>query len=63
MTGLLAPSAIRGSGRVPCASLLSDEELWQSFHRAGPQRVEQCFDLATQTALLEKIYSGILATK
>ena len=58
VTGLLIPERDYESLASALSTLLSDEELWQSFHLAALERVEQYFDLATQTALLEKIYNN-----
>jgi colanic acid/amylovoran biosynthesis glycosyltransferase len=57
VTGLLSPERDYESLASALSTLLSDEELWQSFHRAALERIEQWFDLSTQTALLEKIYN------
>ena len=57
VTGLLSPERDYESLAGALLTLLSDEELWQSFHRAALERMEQYFDLSMQTALLEKIYT------
>ncbi len=57
VNGLLAPERDYASLANALSALLSDQALWQSFHHAALQRIEQYFDLATQTALLEKIYN------
>ncbi len=58
VTGLLSPERDHESLASALSTLLSDEELWQNFHRASLERIEQYFDLSTQTALLEKIYNN-----
>ena len=45
------------------AQLMSHSDRRQQFHHVAPQRMEQHFDLVTQTALLENLYSGIMGTK
>lgn len=63
VTGLLAPERDYRALADALCLLLADDDLWERLHRAGPQRIEQRFDLKTQTAMMENIYSGILATK
>jgi glycosyltransferase involved in cell wall biosynthesis len=63
VTGLLAPERDYKALADALCLLLADEDLWERLHRAGPQRIEQRFDLKTQTAVMENIYSGILATR
>jgi colanic acid/amylovoran biosynthesis glycosyltransferase len=62
-TGLLAPERDYRALADALCLLLADEDLWQRFHRAGPQHIQQHFDLKKQTAELENIYSGIVAAK
>jgi glycosyltransferase involved in cell wall biosynthesis len=62
-TGLLAPERDAQGLADAISLLLADDELWQKFHRAGPENVEQRFDLRRQTALLEDIYKGVAATR
>jgi colanic acid/amylovoran biosynthesis glycosyltransferase len=57
VNGMLAPERDFEGLADALTVLLGDEDLWQSFHHAALARVEQHFDLATQTALLEKIYN------
>jgi colanic acid/amylovoran biosynthesis glycosyltransferase len=57
VNGLLVPERDYQSLANALSDLLSDEGLWQSFHHAALERIEQYFDLATQTALLEEIYN------
>jgi colanic acid/amylovoran biosynthesis glycosyltransferase len=40
--------------------LLSDQRLWTKFSLAGPPHVRKKFDLQTQTAALERIYTEVL---
>jgi colanic acid/amylovoran biosynthesis glycosyltransferase len=63
LTGLLTPERDQQALADALSLLLADDDLWQLFHRAAPRHIEQHFDLKTQTALLENIYSGIVATK
>ena len=60
-TGLLVPERDHVSLADALARLLGDDVLWQSFHYAALERMEQHFDLELQTAALEKIYSQILS--
>jgi colanic acid/amylovoran biosynthesis glycosyltransferase len=62
VTGLLAPERDYEALADALSLLLADENLWQHFHHAALQHVEQHFDLKTQTALLEQIYNGVVAT-
>jgi glycosyltransferase involved in cell wall biosynthesis len=62
VTGLLAPERDYEALADALSLLLADENLWQHFHQAALQHVEQHFDLKTQTALLEQIYNGVVAT-
>jgi len=62
-TGLLAPERDYEALADALSGLLADEELWQLFHQAGPQNIEQRFDLKVQTALLEKIYDGVITAE
>jgi hypothetical protein len=43
--------------------LIEDDDLWQSFHRAGPQRIEQHWDVNKLAAKMEGIYDGIIAAE
>jgi colanic acid/amylovoran biosynthesis glycosyltransferase len=61
-TGLLAPERDYEALADGLSLLLTDKELWQRFHHAGPRHIEQHFDLKTQTALLENIYTQMIAT-
>jgi glycosyltransferase involved in cell wall biosynthesis len=63
LTGLLAPERDYQALADALSLLLDDEELWQRLHRTAQQRTQQHFDLKTQTAELENIYNGIVATK
>ena len=42
--------------------LLSDDTLWDAFHRAAIGRIAEQFDLSKQTEVLEHIYNGVLST-
>ena len=57
VTGLLTPERDHEALADAIALLLGDEALWQRFHRAAVQHIGQRFDLAAQTAQLERIYS------
>jgi colanic acid/amylovoran biosynthesis glycosyltransferase len=63
LTGLLVPERDYQALADALSLLLDDEDLWQSLQRGARQRVEQNFDLKTQTALLESIYNEVVATK
>src|ERR1700722_12708493 len=63
LTGLLVPERDYEALADALSLLLDDEDLWQRLHRGAQQRVEQYFDLKTQTALLEKTYNEVAATK
>jgi colanic acid/amylovoran biosynthesis glycosyltransferase len=57
ITGILVPE--RDSERLASAilQLLEDRDLWQRFHLATKDQVDEKFDLHKQTALLEEIYA------
>jgi colanic acid/amylovoran biosynthesis glycosyltransferase len=61
-TGLLAPERDHKALADALSLLLADERLWQEFHQAGPRNIEERFDLKTQTAALEHIYTGVVVT-
>jgi colanic acid/amylovoran biosynthesis glycosyltransferase len=63
VTGLLTPERDSGALADALCLLLTDKDLWQRLHRAAPQHIEQRFDLKTQTAKLENIYTRIATTK
>ncbi len=63
LTGLLAPERDYEALADALSLLIDNEDLWQRLHRGALQRVEQYFDLKMQTAQLENIYNGIVATK
>ena len=58
VTGTTYPRARLRVDSECLVPLLSDEDLWQRFHLAALERIEQRFDLKTQTALLEDIYNN-----
>jgi colanic acid/amylovoran biosynthesis glycosyltransferase len=60
VTGLLTQERDYWSLAEALSILLEDEDLWQKLHYAALQRMEQHFDLVTQTALLESIYTGMI---
>jgi len=62
-TGLLATERDIEALADALVLLLSDEDLWQRFHRAAQQRVEKHFDLTAQTKLLEKIYKTVATSE
>lgn len=62
-TGLLAPERDHEALADALSLLLGDEDRWQQFHQAGPRNIERRFDLKAQTAALENIYTGTIATK
>jgi len=63
VTGLLSPERDPDALADALCMLLADEDLWQRMHRCAPEQIAQRFDLHTQTALLEQIYTGILVAK
>lgn len=63
VTGFLAPERDYGALAAGVATLLSDEERWRSFSNAAIQRIQQHFNLKTQTELLEDMYSGVSSRK
>jgi colanic acid/amylovoran biosynthesis glycosyltransferase len=63
LTGLLVPERDYEALAHALSRLLDDEDLWQRLHRGALQRVEQYFDLKTQTALLENTYNEVAAAK
>lgn len=63
LTGILTPERDFGALADALCLLLADNDLWQRLHRAAPQHIEQRFDLKTQTAKLENIYTRIATTK
>ena len=58
-TGLLVPERDHQALADALCRLLADKDLWQRLHLAAPRHIEQHFDLKTQTALLEDIYTRI----
>jgi colanic acid/amylovoran biosynthesis glycosyltransferase len=63
VTGLLVPERNHRALADALSRLLADQELWQRFHLAALERIKRNFDLKTQTALLENIYTGIIPAK
>jgi colanic acid/amylovoran biosynthesis glycosyltransferase len=63
VTGLLAPERDYKALADALSLLLADQDLRQRLQRGALQRVEQYFDLRTQTALLEKTYNEVTAAK
>lgn len=57
VTGLLVPERDYEALAEALSLLIADGDLWQRFHHAARQHIEQHFDLKTQTALLEDIYN------
>ncbi len=60
VNGLLVPERDARSLAAALTLLLGDEERWRQFHSAALRNVEQHFDLLTQTALLETLYSDMI---
>jgi glycosyltransferase involved in cell wall biosynthesis len=58
-TGFLLPERDYKGMAEALSTLLSDDALWFRFHRAAIDRVAHQFDLAKQTDILERIYSGV----
>jgi colanic acid/amylovoran biosynthesis glycosyltransferase len=61
-TGLLTPERDYQALANALSVLLVDDGLWQQFHQAAPQHIEQHFDLQAQTVLLEDIYTEAIAS-
>jgi glycosyltransferase involved in cell wall biosynthesis len=61
VNGLLVPERDAASLAAALILLLRDEERWRQFHLAALRNVEQSFDLRTQTALLEGMYSDAIS--
>ena len=59
VTGLLRPERDSESLAEALSLLLDNDGMWQQFHHAALRHIEQHFDLASQTALLEDIYSQV----
>lgn len=59
ITGLLAPERNYEALAEALSVLLADEEKWQSLSDAAVQRMQQHFNLKTQTGLLEDLYSSL----
>ena len=62
-TGFLAPERDWRTMAEYLAQLLQDDDLRRRFGSAGRQRVLRLFDLETQTRVLEKIYSEVIAKR
>jgi colanic acid/amylovoran biosynthesis glycosyltransferase len=63
VTGLLVPERDSRALSEALCRLIEDDDLWQSFHRAGPQRIEQHWDVNKLAAKMEGIYDGIIAAE
>jgi colanic acid/amylovoran biosynthesis glycosyltransferase len=63
LTGLLVPERDYEALAEALSLLLADADLWQRLRCAALQRMEQQFDLRTQTGLLEKIYKEVSAAQ
>jgi colanic acid/amylovoran biosynthesis glycosyltransferase len=63
VTGLLTPERDSAALAEALSLLLADKDLWQRLHSAAPRHIETHFDLQTQTALLENIYTRTTAAK
>lgn len=59
VTGLLAPERDYEALAEALSLLLADADLWQRLRGEALRRMEQRFDLTTQTGLLEKIYDEV----
>jgi glycosyltransferase involved in cell wall biosynthesis len=60
VTGFLLPERDHRGMADALLTLLSDDSLWDHFHRAAIDRIANGFDLMRQTEILEQIYSGVL---
>jgi colanic acid/amylovoran biosynthesis glycosyltransferase len=63
VTGLLVPERDYQALADALSLLLEDSDLWRSLHDESLRRMQQYFDLRTQTALLENIYNQVIAAK
>jgi len=59
-TGLLAPEADAGALAANILRLLTDDVLWQRLSKNGARAMPGKFDLQTQTARLEEIYTNVV---
>lgn len=60
-SGLLTPERDHRALASALSRLLGDAELWDRYHRAALLRIDKHFNLTTQTALLEEMYTGLIA--
>jgi colanic acid/amylovoran biosynthesis glycosyltransferase len=60
-TGLLAPEGDTAVLGRYIERLITDDQLWNEYSRAGVAWVQRQFDLETQTGELEKIYERVAA--
>jgi glycosyltransferase involved in cell wall biosynthesis len=61
VTGLLAPERDSSMLAEYLERLLSDRSLWAEFSRQGIENAKNRFDIVTQTARLEDLYSAAIA--
>jgi colanic acid/amylovoran biosynthesis glycosyltransferase len=59
-TGLLAPMGDNAQLTQHLLTLLRNNELWEQFSHQGIKRIQQKFNLATQTQKLEAIYGELI---
>jgi colanic acid/amylovoran biosynthesis glycosyltransferase len=57
VTGILVPERDCEQLATALLRLLEDQELWQRFHLATQEHIDEHFDLRKQTELLEDIYA------
>jgi glycosyltransferase involved in cell wall biosynthesis len=58
--GILTPERDHRALSSALSRILEDRELWERFHLAALRRIDKHFNLNTQTAKLEEIYSELL---
>jgi len=63
VNGLLAPERDYRALSFALCRVLEDGQLWERFRLAALRQIDRHFNLETQTAKLEQIYSGLLQTK
>jgi glycosyltransferase involved in cell wall biosynthesis len=61
-TGLLVRERDHEALAAAIASLLGDTSMWNRLRQGARAHIEHSFDLAKQTAELEAIYQGLMAT-
>ena len=60
VTGFLTPERDHRALADRLSFLVANDAVWEQFRNAALRHIEQQFDLITQTALLETIYSSVI---